>query len=342
MNQHHVNVSVIVPMYNADEYVQETIESLLSQTLTDIEILLIDDCSTDNTYHIAAHYAALDPRIVLQRQQQNQGVSVARNTALDMSKGEYIFFIDADDKIAVDTLEAMYTAAVEKGADLVTGVYERFDSKSYSIMTFFHQFPDLLIEGYKQLSDSPELLYSVYSCGKLIKKSLLDGVYYPLDLTFAEDHLVTVTLMLKAEKIYNLSKTVYQYRLREKQSESATQSIYRDPVNNLSNLIKVVNSIQKQFAHDIANRELRDTLFSSYMSRVLHWNIWTSISNGILSLNFQNRLSVLELYYNWLHNLEKATLLKNKKDFEIIHDRIGKLKPIMDAKTKLLYTNFSI
>ena len=101
-------ISVIIPVYNVEKYLAECIESILNQTFNDIEILIIDDCSTDNSYKIMEEYAKKDSRIVLYHNENNVGVSKTRNIGLDNAKGEYIAFVDSDDYVAPDFLRILY------------------------------------------------------------------------------------------------------------------------------------------------------------------------------------------------------------------------------------------
>ena len=90
-------VSIITPNYNCARFIAQTIESVLAQTHTDWEMLIVDDCSTDGSYEIALEYAARDPRIKVMRNERNSGAAVSRNRALDAAQGEYIAFLDSDD-----------------------------------------------------------------------------------------------------------------------------------------------------------------------------------------------------------------------------------------------------
>ena len=110
-------VSVIVPAYNVEDYIQNCLQSLISQTLTDIEIIIIDDGSTDKTKEIISEFAQNDLRINLITQ-QNQGVSAARNAGMRIATGEYIGFVDSDDWIDPDFYEKLYEAAKRHDADV--------------------------------------------------------------------------------------------------------------------------------------------------------------------------------------------------------------------------------
>ncbi|MDN4620953.1 glycosyltransferase family 2 protein [Paenibacillus sp. PsM32] len=333
MNSENIKVSVIVPMYNVEDYIQETLESLINQNLAQFEIILIDDQSIDSTYDIASHFANQYNFIVLHQLEKNCGVSVARNKAIEMARGEFIFFLDSDDTIPLNTLELMYDTAIQKNADLVTGIYERFDSKSQTMMNFFYQFPELQQEGYKSIYDCPSLLYSVYACGKLIKKSIINDIRFSEKLKYGEDQVFTIACYLRSNKIYHLATNVYNYRIREIISNSASQSVYKDPLMNFNYLIEMLRNVQDEFKLRINDTDLRSNMYSIYFKRVLYWNIWTAISNTLLSLNVINRKIVIEKYIFLINNLDEQIFKNNKNDFEVINLKIEKLKSVLDTKT---------
>lgn len=123
-------VSVITPAYNASEYIVETIESVLSQSYTDWEMLIVDDCSTDNTVEIVSKYCEKDSRIKLLKHTENQGVAAARNTALKEAKGEYIAFLDSDDMWHSEKLLKQLAFMEENQYVLTYTGYQKYLSES--------------------------------------------------------------------------------------------------------------------------------------------------------------------------------------------------------------------
>ena len=117
-------VSVIIPVYNTEKYLRRCLDSVCNQTLRDIEIICINDCSTDNSLSILEEYAGNDNRIKLIDFKENKGAAVARNTGIDMAEGKYIGFVDSDDFVDLDFYEKLYTKAVETGADISKGSYK--------------------------------------------------------------------------------------------------------------------------------------------------------------------------------------------------------------------------
>lgn len=119
-----LKVSIIVPVYNAEKYLNRCIESLINQTLGEIEIIFVNDGSTDNSINILKSYKEKDKRIVI-IDKINEGVSEARNQGISKAKGDYIFFVDSDDWIDLDTLEKMYKTAIKDNIDIVMCSYVR-------------------------------------------------------------------------------------------------------------------------------------------------------------------------------------------------------------------------
>ena len=110
-------VSIVIPVYNAASFIRRCVESALAQTLQDIEVICVDDCSSDNSKEIVE--SIVDPRLKVIIFPQNQGVSAARNAGLEAAKGEYVYFLDSDDWLDPDYLEAMWQMAERHGDDVV-------------------------------------------------------------------------------------------------------------------------------------------------------------------------------------------------------------------------------
>lgn len=121
-------VSIIIPVFNAEKYVRTTIESILDQSISDWELLLIDDCSKDNTPIICQDLSQIDERIVYIRQTENGGPAKARNIGVDQAKGEYLTFVDSDDTVAPDFLEKLVVTAENTGADIVWCNYKEISN----------------------------------------------------------------------------------------------------------------------------------------------------------------------------------------------------------------------
>lgn len=205
-------ISVIVPVYNAEKYIIECIESVISQSFTDWELLLINDGSTDNTSNIIDEYELKDSR-VKSFHFENEGLSVARNRGIDRACGNFIIFLDADDTLLPDSINKLYNVAVESKSDIVAGkifkgkVIPKISDSVYEWSTFT---PEKAIE--KVLYQSI-LLPS--ACGKLYCKKLFKELRFEPGILY-EDLNIFYLLFDRCEKITFINTLVYFYRLNLK------------------------------------------------------------------------------------------------------------------------------
>src|SRR5574344_2014986 len=115
----NIKISVIIPVYNAENFLRRCLDSVVKQTLKDIEIICVDDCSTDTSYSILQEYADMDKRIKLYKTEENSGgPSVPKNIALEKASGDFIAFIDNDDYVDNNFYEVLYNLAIKEGADI--------------------------------------------------------------------------------------------------------------------------------------------------------------------------------------------------------------------------------
>ena len=115
-------ISVIVPLYNAEKYVEQAIDSVLNQTFKDFNLIVIDDCSTDGSYDLVQSKYGNDARVRLMRNQKNQGAALTRNTGIRAATGKYIALLDADDAYLPNALELLYNAAETHQADVISSI----------------------------------------------------------------------------------------------------------------------------------------------------------------------------------------------------------------------------
>lgn len=214
-------VSVIIPVYNAKDFLHESIPSVLNQTLEDIELVCVNDGSTDDSLDILNDYASKDNRVrVIDK--ENGGCGSARNMALDNAKGDYIYFFDPDDFISPDALEKLYNNAQRNGSDLVIFKIARFediDNVDYSHpgFDFENVFGDVDFDNFTfNYTDIKEhvLNTSFAPWTKLYRKELLDGYddfRFPTDVAF-DDTPFHVQSMLRAKKLSFVPEFFYFYR----------------------------------------------------------------------------------------------------------------------------------
>lgn len=200
-------ISVIVPVHNTDRYLDQCLESLRNQTLKDIEILLIDDGSTDRSGQICGRFAAEDPRFKVIRRKQG-GPAAARNEGLARARGGYLMFVDSDDWAEPGFCEIPFRAAQKNGADMVIFLFERH-KKDRTIRQ--KAFP---VEGAASERDVLTAFWpfmTVAPWNKLVRRELFTDIRYP-EGRFSEDRAVASRLIHKAERIFLLNRVLYHYR----------------------------------------------------------------------------------------------------------------------------------
>ena len=175
-------ISIIIPVYNSEKYLNECICSCIEQTYDNIEIVLVDDGSLDNSLEICKSYGMKDSRVKTIHQ-PNAGVSAARNTGLRNAKGDYIFFLDSDDEIYSNSIELLLKDMIKYEADIVSGVYSTVDNLGNEkcryndgrIIIYEGEEPIILSLKYDRQTNS--------ACAKLFSRKIIENVFFTL-LTF--------------------------------------------------------------------------------------------------------------------------------------------------------------
>ena len=208
-------ISVIVPVYNVEPYLRECIDSILSQTYRDFELILVDDGSPDNCGAICDEYAEKDTRIRVIHQ-ENGGLSAARNAGLDIARGEYVTFVDSDDKVSSRYLECLYKMLINNEADVST--CRALFSRSMPVSADCTPSADCceLLPG-KVACQQPYLsggIIDVTAWGKLYARHLWDDIRFPVG-KIHEDQAVVPILLYKAEKVAASQDKLYFYRIVE-------------------------------------------------------------------------------------------------------------------------------
>lgn len=209
-------VSVIIPVYNAEKYIIKCIKSLLSQTLHECEFIFINDGSEDNSRQIIESYQKLDNRIKLINQ-KNQGVSVARNTGLNMANGEYVGFVDADDYVDKDMYEVLYKSAKNNDCDVVVSNFES-ELGGHKIITNY-SFPlnTVLKRNYIENELLPYFLKKDdlnTACSKIYKNKIIkvNNVSFPEKIVLGEDGMFNIHFFSHASTMIYVDYTGYHYK----------------------------------------------------------------------------------------------------------------------------------
>lgn len=313
-------VSIIIPIYNVQDYLKECLDSIVNQTLEDIEIICINDGSTDDSLNILNEYTTKDNRFII-ISQENQGQGVARNKGIEVATGKYVLFVDPDDYIDLKTCEIVYNKFLETNADIV-----QFDYKK--IYEFLPKEESCSLSNEIQKLKCKKLLPNTYYIWEDYKSICLFGPRlmswdkaYSLSfikenkLRFApnkhaEDHLVSIGALLTAKKIFYIEDNLYTYRCRENSAINRISDdnfCIFDNINYLEKFLKESNLLDK----------LKEE-FIDYKAQVIYYH-YSNIS-GERKAEF----------------LEKAQKILTRNDYEKI------LKKIKTSNRSLFEQLFSL
>ena len=216
-------ISIIVCAYNVESYIKECLESIINQTYKQLEIIIIDDGSTDNTSKICDEYQKKDKRIKVIHQ-SNKGLAVSKNIGLDNTHGNYISFIDPDDYVKKNFIEILYKTLKTKKVKMVMCNYKNKSdnilSKGINIFQEGYHTIDIMQKVYK--NKNREGIY--ISWNKLCHKSIYENIRF-MDVRYGEDTSVIYEILYNAKKIYYIDKELYIYRIRKESLTDKTSHI---------------------------------------------------------------------------------------------------------------------
>ena len=313
-----IKVSVIVPVYNVEDYLIECLTSIINQTLKEIEIICIDDCGTDNSINILKEYAKKDDRIKIISHKENKGLGPARNTGIKESKGEYISFIDSDDYISKDYLENLYNTIIKYDTDIVSTINikrvvgEAISLYSININKYLSIFQKIFKKNHfegisnaniKDEKENTKNYPFVVAWNKLYKRSfLLDNDLFFMDIKKgSEDEDFYQRLLLNSPSISYNHKSIYYYRER---NYSLTEKYCSDPNFIINNISLMQNSINycKEKTPDLLN-DLYIRIYELMISK-FHQNIYQE-DNYIHIHNFFKQIFIDYRFLNLKNRLKR-------------------------------------
>lgn len=207
-------VSIIIPVYNVEKFLKRCLDSVISQSHSNLDIILINDGSSDGSGEICDQYALKDKRVTVIHK-QNEGLSEARNDGLKIARGDYVFFVDSDDYIHRETIERLLDTYIKTGADMVVCGRYRFDAVSLvDVNKLFHGFTRTKIE-YSRESALVHLFTDMTyirhaSWDKFCRLEVYNDIYFPKDRIY-EDGATTYKLIDRCSKVIYISDPLYYY-----------------------------------------------------------------------------------------------------------------------------------
>lgn len=237
-------ISIIVPVYNTESYLEECLDSILAQTLKDIEIICVNDGSPDHSQDILERYAQKDKRVkVLVK--ENGGLSSARNAGMKIAEGEYIAFVDSDDFVAPEMMETLYTRAEETKSDITIGDLYLYDQKTGETRDYRDQMLFLRLKNrVVALEECPELIRCIAAWDRIYRRCFLDeiGAQFPEGLVY-EDAIFTAKTVTRTKRIAVVPQKLYYYRKNVEESitgKEAKNDRYKSDFLEIQRLIRTV------------------------------------------------------------------------------------------------------
>ena len=252
-----VLISIIVPVYNGERYIFKCLNSLLNQTLKEIEIIVVNDGSSDRTIEILRKLAKKDFRIKIINYKKNQGCSKARNIGIRVAKGKYLSFIDSDDYIDKDYYKVLYKSIEKNEADLVVcGIKEIENNKLLREVT---------VRDYKTLLDfaCDENIFG-FPVNKLYKKEIIaqNNIIFPEKISLSEDLVFNFRYLLKIKKVVS-EKTIFYYYI--KHSTNTTKNKFLYPIRYKA-LEEIINDIlHSRLEKKEKNKIINDLIKKSFI-----------------------------------------------------------------------------
>lgn len=245
-------ISIVSPVYNVEKYLDKFIQSILSQTYKNFELLLVLDCPTDNSASICEKYAASDNRIKVVSNPHNMGVAKTRNNGLMLTKGSYIMLADSDDYLSEDALETAYNLLISTGSDIsycgfYTIVRGGVEKKKFKFFKKRYSYKDAVSQHLNL-----HTLYG-YSVGKLYKKDVIKNVKFPEDMSYGEDGVFSFRALYRAKNGVSFTdKPIYYYRIRRDSLSGHGQQFAKRDLD----IIKQVNYIRDEAQEPIFQKDV--------------------------------------------------------------------------------------
>ena len=318
-------ISVIVPVYNVEKYLDECVESILAQTYSNFEVLLVDDGSTDSSGRMCDDWANKDSRIRVFHQ-KNQGLSATRNNGINFAKGELLYFIDSDDYIDKNLFSDCIDSFSKHDVEIVVfGTTKVADGKSLSTSD---------VKDFKKTSNMVALVelfkgdLNNYTCGKMYKKEIFADITFPVGYHF-EDIGTIYKTFLAAENVYFLNKSYYYYRTNP---NSIVGRMSDKSLADLFSMRKARHDDMMRIYPDIA--EYGFPLLAVSAIRLYDRSLWGDVDKGVLKtatdLLYLNKEKILAT----CQNTEKDVNFKRFYSSRFVYNTLRKTKHLIGSIVK--------
>lgn len=319
-------ISVIVPIYNVEKYLEQFLNSVINQTFKDVEIIIVNDGSTDNSKVIVDKYMKNSNKIKY-FEQNNKGVSEARNLAMTHAKGEYILFLDPDDYLELDMLEKLYKKAIKSNSDVVIcGYNEVYDDKvnGKDCSITYNVDNNKLYSGHEVAQMMLNLEVRGYLWHKLFKKDLLEKIDLEFEIgRYIQDYFPVFKAVYFSSVITFVNEPLYNYRQR------ASSTVYKKNEKMLEDYTHAISNIIG-FVED-TNSKLDCNFFIE--------DSYSNIICGFIGQNYKKGFKMYSYFKNTKYNKYDLSL---KYALKIVSYDKSKALKIMLWKLRLIHIAFLI
>jgi glycosyltransferase involved in cell wall biosynthesis len=285
-------ISIVVPIFNSEKYLYFLLKSISTQSYKNIEIILINDGSSDDSELICKNFLKKEPRAKYVKQ-SNSGVSVARNKGIEESEGQFIYFIDSDDELFPESLSVLYKNLTDNQSDIAIGSYLKSDGKDESIVM-----SNALEESNLYIISILEGREHAALWNKLISKSLINQTRFNPKLSYMEDQVFLVEILQKNVRLSFTNTLVYKYRIHPATCTSnLTEKLVASRVMAVGIIIKL---LKNKFTYRELNNYKANCVYF-YILKTNHFDdfLFTEIKYELKSLNVSLFIKlILWLYYN--------------------------------------------
>ena len=322
------SVSVCVPVYNVEQYIARCLESILSQSLKNIEIIVVNDCTPDKSMDIVRMYAKNDSRIKIIEHDTNHGLMMARRTGYMAAKGEYVTFVDSDDYLPNDALETLYCAIESQKVDMVKGRLSVVNEKG--VITDYKKSISPVDNSGIQLQNDilkDKIMHNIW--GAIYCRKLFECHSYKTfeNQTNSEDLLLMLQLCDNIQRYAVIEKCVYNYYVN---SSSSSRQRFTE-----SNLRQYLNALSYIYNNPKLNTELRKEYVSKYIGSLLYNNYDVAIIKEFFKDSLEQLFTIHEIIR--LHGLIKGFIWYSLYRSSSLRNVIYKIRPVLNKIRKCSY-----
>ena len=315
-----IKVSVIVPVYNVESYLEKCLQSLVQQSLQDIEIIAVNDGSTDASQSILEQFQTQFPTKIKVFQKENGGLSDARNYGIDRASGEFLAFVDSDDYVSENMLEEMYSLAIKHNAEMVICNLQKVDERG-NVTQKLTQLPNMpekidLASHFSVFSD-----ISYFACNKMFKKTLFEGKRFVKGMHFEDIELIP-QLLLQCKTVAKTDAFHYQYFER-------ANSISKTHTEKGLDILKAIENVEKAF---------NESIYSDFKKELKGFQILEGVYTYLAYLAYVREKSVSYFMYLKLKQFMKNRKLSIKEI--LLYKRFGRNYLCSLSYKKIIYYLF--